>query len=158
MSYLSNESLKTIPSKIIHALLFGIAREEMGVKEVTGRGNNARIIEYHKSTELKASDDMTSWCSAFVNWACDQAGIPKTNKANARSWLLWGEKVTEPEIGDIVILSRGSSSWQGHVGFVAEKPTSLSPFIKVLGGNQDDSVNISSYMKARILGYRRFKA
>lgn len=157
MLLLRTENEKTIPSKIIHAILFGIAREEIGVKEVTGRGSNSRIIEYHKATELMASNDMTPWCSAFVNWVCDQAGIPKTNKANARSWLLWGEKITEPEIGDIVILSRGSSSWQGHVGFVAEKPTSLSPFIKVLGGNQDDSVNISPYMKARVLGYRRFK-
>jgi uncharacterized protein (TIGR02594 family) len=73
----------------------------------------------------------------------------------ARSWLLWGEPIKAPQQGDIVVLWRGLDGVSGHVGFVAEEPSKLSPFIKILGGNQNNEVCIATYPKARVLGYRR---
>eukprot|EP01156_Anaeramoeba_ignava_P011257 Anaeramoba_ignava/a482504_22.p5 GENE.a482504_22~~a482504_22.p5 ORF type:complete len:143 (+),score=5.17 a482504_22:255-683(+) len=73
---------------------FKIALEEMwaGVTEIRGRKHNPRIIEYHKSTTLRASNDETAWCSSFVNWCIEQAGLKGTDSAAARSWLKWGKK------------------------------------------------------------------
>lgn len=44
-----------------------IAMKELGVRELAGSKHNPRIIEYHKATSLKATQDEVSWCSSFVN-------------------------------------------------------------------------------------------
>lgn len=128
-----------------------VARKEMGVHEIVGVKDNPRILEYHQATNLKASDDETSWCSSFCNWVMKQSGIQGTNSAAARSWLNWGAKLTKPEIGCVVIFERGNSTWQGHVCFYLSEDSNN---IQVLGGNQNNQVCIASYPKARLLGYR----
>lgn len=131
-----------------------IALAEEGVKEFTGNGDNPRIVEYLRSTTLPApyrSNDETDWCSAFVNWCMERAGYEGTDSAAARSWQNWGARLATPRRGCVVVFSRPPSSWQGHVAFyVGETPTQ----IKVFGGNQSNAVNISSYPKSRLLGYR----
>lgn len=136
-------------------LAYLIALKEKGVTETPGEGNTKRVIEYHSATDLHATADSVPWCSAFVNWCFKRAGAKGTNNAMARSWLLWGTKVVSPDVGDVVVFSRGNDGVSGHVGFVAKKPSALNPFISVLGGNQDDMVCIKSYARARVLGYRR---
>jgi uncharacterized protein (TIGR02594 family) len=131
---------------------FDIAKREMetGVDEIPGSRDNPRIIEYHASTTLKATDDETPWCSSFVNWCVEQAGLQGTKSAAARSWLQWGQALDQPRRGCIVVLQRGNS-WQGHVGFYYADEGGR---ILVLGGNQSNQVNISSYRKSAVLGYR----
>ena len=77
-----------------------IAEREQGVAEVPGAGDNPRVVDYLMSTtlgSLENQNDETPWCSAFVNWCMEQAGIKGTNSAWARSWLDWGK---EPEEGE----------------------------------------------------------
>ena len=115
-------------------------------------GNNKRILEYHRCTDLMATEDKVSWCSAFVCWCFESIGIRSTRSAAARSWLKWGVELTTPKRGCVVILWRGKKSgWQGHVGFFIKEDKDN---IWILGGNQSDSVNISKYSKKRLLGYR----
>jgi uncharacterized protein (TIGR02594 family) len=129
-----------------------IALAEQGVKEYPGDRDNPRIVEYLKSTNLSApsySNDETPWCSAFANWCVERSGNEGTDSAWARSWLNWGKKTNTPRRGCIVVFERGTDS--GHVAFyIGETATQ----IKVLGGNQNDEVNISNYPKSRLLGYR----
>lgn len=133
---------------------YEIALKEVGTHEVKGKGHNARILEYHKATSLKATEDEVSWCSAFVNWCLKQAGIIGTGKANARSWLTWGISVkAHPELGDICVFWRvDPNGWQGHVGFYAGEDAT---HIFVLGGNQGDEVCIKKYAKSSLLDIRR---
>lgn len=139
-----------LPAHYIKAL------NEVGVKEIAGNAHNPRILEYHKATDLKGNTDEIAWCSAFVNWCFKETHQKGTNKANARSWLDWGNVVTEPKKGDVVIFWRGSkTSWQGHVGFFVEE---TKDSIIVLGGNQGNEVNFSHYKKSQLLGYRRMNA
>lgn len=131
-----------------------IALAEEGVKEFTGNGDNPRIVEYLRSTNLStqhSSNDETPWCSAFANWCMERAGFEGTDSAAARSWLNWGKKIETPERGCIVVFSRPPNAWSGHVAFYVGK---TATHIKVLGGNQSDAVNVSSYAKGRLLGYR----
>lgn len=135
-----------------------IARAEIGVKEYAGEADNPDVVKYLKSVEaLSRSDqrnDETAWCSAFVNWCIEQAGLPGTNSAAARSWLEWGTEIQEPEEGCIVVLWRDSpESWKGHVGFFIKENSNN---IYILGGNQNDEVNISHYPKYRVLSYRTY--
>jgi uncharacterized protein (TIGR02594 family) len=137
---------------------YEIARGEEGIKETPGRGDNPEVVKYLKScTSLNGSsaqsNDETAWCSAFVNWCVEQAGMEGTESAMARSWRRWGKAISDPVEGCIVVLSRGSNPAHGHVGFfVDERPGE----IKLLGGNQRDQVKESWFSKSRVLrnGYR----
>lgn len=129
-----------------------IAIREIGVREFYGNADNPRIRQYLRSTEhlsdYAKSNDETYWCSSFVNWCVEKSGIEGTNSAWARHWLNWGTPITKPFRGCIVIFKRGTG---GHVGFyIKETKTS----IYVLGGNQDDEVNIKRYSKSNLLGFR----
>ena len=45
-----------------------ITYAELGIREQSEPGkHNARILAYHQTTTLKATDDETPWCSSFVN-------------------------------------------------------------------------------------------
>jgi uncharacterized protein (TIGR02594 family) len=133
-------------------LIYNKALEEYKVAEVIGTVNNPRVIEYHSATTLKADNDETSWCSSFVNWCCKQVGIKGTGSAAARSWLTWGKEVKVPYLGCIVVLKRGNSNWQGHVGFYAGKER--DNHILVYGGNQKNKVCYLWLKRDNVLDYR----
>ncbi len=127
------------------------AQAERGTAEVPGPGSSARVLEYLRTTSLTAAmaaDDETPWCSAFVNWCMGQAGIKGTGSAAARSWLSWGEPLTEPVRGCVTVLSRGDG---GHVGFYLR---TVGSRIHLLGGNQGNAVRVADYDRSRLLGYR----
>lgn len=128
-----------------------VALAEVGVKEFTGAGDNPRIVEYLRSTNLAApssSNDETFWCSAFVNWCVERSGLEGTDSAWALSWSTWGKKLSEPKPGCIAVFTRPGG---GHVGFFTGQ---TAKDVKLLGGNQQDAVSISPRPKTRLVGYR----
>jgi uncharacterized protein (TIGR02594 family) len=136
-----------------------IARSKLGEHEIPGPGANAFVVECLKSTTLGKPDnasDETPWCSAFVNWCVEKAGLQGTDSAWARSWLDWGREPTDAEFGAgvIVILERGANS--GHVGFLEDWEYSQvdGDKVQLLGGNQHDSVSLAWFPMDRVLGYR----
>ena len=141
-----NAAIQLSPPKWLN-----IAEHELGVHEIPGPQSEARIVEYHSATSLKATDDEVPWCSAFVNWCMKQAGIEGTGSAVARSWLGWGVRLKVPAFGCITVLKRGNK-WQGHVGFYLGSPTPDT--IRIIGGNQHDSVSIENFHRSSVLGYR----
>ncbi len=155
-----------IPTPVVVAPLspwLNIAVSELGVHEDSRPGKHAaRILEYHKTTTLKASDDETPWCSSFVNWVMIQSGRKGTNSALAKSWLNWGQATTTPTAGAIVVIKKkttGFSSATGsssgfHVGFYI---SSTATTIQILGGNQEDKVKKSNFMLSsyEVKGYRK---
>jgi len=132
---------------------------ELGVQEYVGKHrNNKRILKYWDAVDSidPYTADETPWCSAFANWCMMKANpnLPRTKKANARSWLKFGHGTVKPDIGDVVVFWRGKKNgWKGHVGFYMG-PSKMPGFIKVLGGNQNNQVSIKAYSKSRLLGYR----
>ena len=134
---------------------FVTARQELGRVEIPGEQDNQRIVEYHSATDLHAKDDETPWCSAFVNWCFKQNNIAGTNKANARSWLTWGDEIQEPRLGCVAVLWRESpNSAKGHVAFYVGPDPARPSKITLLGGNQGDAVATTPYDRARVLSYR----
>lgn len=129
-----------------------VASNEVGVKEYPGNGENPRIVEYLRSTNLSAPDsarDETPWCSAFANWCVEKSGYAGTDSAWARSWLNWGSAITKPRHGCIAVLQRNVNN--GHVGFYLG---ATANGIRLLGGNQSNEVKVSTYKKTDVLGYR----
>ena len=127
------------------------AVREIGVEEVPGPGDNPRILEYHQTTTLRATDDSIAWCSSFVNWCMKQAGIEGTKSAAARSWQNWGKKLDSPRNGCVAVLRRGTNPTNGHVAFYVGEGSST---IRLLGGNQSDQVKVSAFPKTMVLSYR----
>ena len=131
-----------------------------GVSEIEGPDDDPRIVEYHATTTLAATDDEVPWCSSFVNWCMKEAGLLRTGSARARSWLRWGTAFTFPAYGAVCILQRGSGlqpgpgviDAPGHVGFYAGIASAGGMLL--LGGNQSNAVTIAAYSNSRVLGYR----
>jgi uncharacterized protein (TIGR02594 family) len=127
------------------------AFEELGEAEVPGKGANPKIIEFHKWTNLGATDDETPWCAAFMRWLFEEMG-PGT----ARSFEQYGKPIADFKRGCIVVMSRPGATWTGHValGLAEFKAKNGDEKILCLGGNQGDSVSVKAYPKSRLLAYR----
>lgn len=116
-------------------------------------GSNPVIDRMFDDVGHPTLNDNTAWCAAYVGAMLKRAGMAHTGKLTARSYLDWGTPTDNPRPGDLVVFWRGKpDSWQGHVGFFVEFTPSGD--IRVLGGNQNNQVNISTYKKNRLLGYR----
>lgn len=151
--FISNQGKMEIP-KMLEYPWMKIAELELGVTEIPGPGDNPRIVEYLESTTLGNPDnenDETPWCSAFVTWCLEQAGVESTHSAWARSYLNWGREPADDEFGKgvVVVLSRGANS--GHIGFLDDWNDES---VKLLGGNQGNAVSYACFPKDRVLGWR----
>lgn len=136
-------------SLIIHHALM-----ELGVKEISGSAHNPRILEYHQTTSIKASSDEVPWCSSFLNWVLLQAGFKGTGSAAARSWLSFGREARPEEmVGSIIVLDRPTpdNKLSAHAGILWHD--SAAGYV-VLGGNQRDAVNFTTFKKIGLLGFR----
>jgi uncharacterized protein (TIGR02594 family) len=134
---------------------YEIAQGYIGTTEGPGPEDNPAIVEMYASVGHDwVEHDSVAWCAAFVGHCLEKAGLRSTRRLNARSYMDWGIPVdlADAQAGDIVVFSRGSKSWQGHVGFFVKTAGAM---IEVLGGNQSDAVTIQRYAKSRLLGVRR---
>lgn len=125
-----------------------------GLTEVPGKNHNPKILEFFRVIGHSwVKNDELAWCAAFINYCLKTTGHAHTGKLNARSFLGLQNAILFPELGDIVILWRGSKMGPyGHVGlYINEDNTHFY----LLGGNQSNQVNISRYPKNRLLGIRR---
>ncbi|HZT48538.1 MAG TPA: TIGR02594 family protein [Hyphomicrobiaceae bacterium] len=129
-----------------------LAWADLGVAEAPGADNNSKVLRYYADAghpEVRA--DEVAWCAAFVGACLERAGVGGTRSLMARSYLAWGEPLSEPRAGAIAVLSRGSDPSLGHVGFLV----GLTPSQAVLlGGNQGDAVSVAAFPRAHLLGLR----
>ena len=134
--------------------LIARASELIGTREIVGRLHNPDIIQWGKDVGVGRTytNDEIPWCGLFTAKVCQLAhkDIVK-NPLWARNWAKWGIESPEASLGDILVFKRGSG---GHVGFyVAEDDTCYH----VIGGNQNNTVNITRISKKRTLAVRRAK-
>ncbi len=136
--------------------LLKIAFNELGTEEIVGDQHNPEVLKYAKDTKIAGvTTDEIPWCSTFVNWVAWKAGLQISGKANARSWLNIGTKVTVPEPGDVVVFWRESpQSWKGHVGFFIGFSFDKKR-VYTLGGNQGNRVSVSAYRVDNVLSFQR---
>ncbi|WP_435310634.1 TIGR02594 family protein [Primorskyibacter sedentarius] len=142
---------------------YQVAERFIGLRELPGDAHHP-FIQWGLMLCKFGHDaaDEVPWCSAFVNAIAFICGLERTQSARARSWLLAGKPVhiEDAEIGDVVILKRGTGDQPGpevieapgHVGFFGGIEGDK---VVILGGNQSDSVNVSRYPLLRVLGVRR---
>jgi uncharacterized protein (TIGR02594 family) len=138
----------TLPSWLV------IAHGEEDIRDIRGPRHHPRVLEYLRTcsnlSRVYRNRDETPWCSAFVNWCLLEAGYCGTSHALASSWLRWGFRLDEPQLGAIAVIRRrgaGGDTSTGsrtgnHVAFVLD---SNSKRLTLWGGNQRDRVKRSVY-------------
>ena len=125
-------------------------------------GLNARRDRQTLKNKLSRANGMTidpariPWCAAWMNMVLDESGLPTTGSLMARSFLSWGKPVAgTPKVGDVVVMRRGRSKHQGHVGFFYSfVDIQGQRMVAVLGGNQGKEVRISYYPITKVIAYR----
>ncbi|WP_165926901.1 TIGR02594 family protein [Tepidamorphus gemmatus] len=89
------------------------------------------------------------WCADFINLVERKAGREGVGSRLATAYLDYGTKVSKPQPGDIVVLTRRGG---GHVGYFVGWDDGK---IVLLSGNHGRKVAIGTYPTSRVLGYRR---
>lgn len=126
------------------------ARKHIGLQEIKGTKHHPEIVQFWKDIKRGGiKDDETPWCAAFVGAILERSGIKSSRFESAKSYLQWGDLLTQPVVGCVVVFTRDGG---GHVGFVVGQDKSGN--LLVLGGNQGDAVNVRSFPRSRVSGYR----
>lgn len=130
------------------------ALADYGVAEIPGPPSSADIMAMAAETGAAYPGDEVAWCGLAVgHWVKRAGGALPSGFLSARSWLKAGEPVDTPELGDVVVLWRDSpDGWEGHVALFVARRGSV---VFLLGGNQANTVTITSFSAKRILGFRR---
>lgn len=143
------------------AKLVDTASKYLGYNE-NNASQRTSLQDFFKQNGVNVDPKMTAWCAAFVNAVLSTNGLPQSLDAKgnpnlmARSFANYGTDArNDPQVGDIVVLRRGTGNTQGHVGFF--QGFDAKGNLKVLGGNQDggQAVSTQTFNKQDVLAVRR---
>lgn len=128
------------------------AEKLLGTKEIQGKLANEKIKDlYADAGSPEVQSDEVPWCAAFIGACLVRANKPSTGTLLARDYLKYGKSLgKKPKLYSIGVMSRGNSSWEGHVGFVVDFNDT---YVWLLGGNQANSVNVTKYARSKFLGF-----
>jgi len=126
--------------------LFDDAKKYIGLSERTNKRQIQSITDVNPVR--------TPWCAAFINGILERNGYKTSSDNRASSFLHYGTRVTVPKKGDIVLLGRRGRI--SHVGIFSHyEMRNGRKYVALLGGNQSNRVQISSYPASRIISIRR---
>jgi uncharacterized protein (TIGR02594 family) len=123
----------------------------IGTKEIVGKAHNPIILDWAKQLGIKAyTNDEIPWCGLFIAYCAHKAGVEVVDGPLwALNWAKYGTKESTPMLGDVLTFKRDGG---GHVGlYVGEDRTHYH----VLGGNQNNQVNVMRIAKTRLHQARR---
>ncbi|HEX8660105.1 MAG TPA: hypothetical protein VF690_21355 [Hymenobacter sp.] len=120
-----------------------------GTQEKVGGQHSPEILAWLRELDFDwIKDDETPWCGSALAIAAVRAGVAKRHPEMPRAfwWLNWGTPAAVPMLGDVLVFNFS------HVGlYVGEDATHYH----CLGGNQNNSYNISRFPKRALKGARR---
>ena len=114
-------------SFVVHAQLrervAAIYTAEIGVRELTGRNDGSRVVDYLKAANLRKGD---AWCAAFVTWTFKQVGVKTVVSGYSPAWFPKKNVVytkgkpdnKKPLQADVFGIWFNSKNRIAHVGFI----------------------------------------
>lgn len=127
-----------------------IARRDIGLKEIKGPQHAGRIVEALRQLKAWWKDDETPWCGVILAAWMKEANLPYPKEYyRALAWKDYGVQ-SDIQYGAIAVLTRKGG---GHVGIVTAATSDLK-YVRLLGGNQGDSVSESWFPLERISAFR----
>lgn len=136
----------TAPKVLVQAIKL------IGTKEIVGKEHNPTILEWAKELGLEKTynKDEIAWCGLFVAICVHRAGFEVVKGPLwALNWAKYGNAVDVPMLGDVLTFKRNGG---GHVGFYVGEDDKC---FHVLGGNQNNQVNVIRIEKSRLHKARR---
>lgn len=128
-----------------------VAGRALGLNETDKK---VALQDYLETGGVNIDPAVRAWCADFVNATLAQTGKQGTGSGMARSFLEWGNPVDTPQRGDVAVFSRGDPNGPyGHVGFFDSYNPDGS--LRILGGNQGNSVSYANYPADNLLAFRR---
>jgi uncharacterized protein (TIGR02594 family) len=126
------------------------ARRHVGLAEIPGPRHNPTIVKWLQRLKAWWAEDETPWCGVFVAHCIEIVGLPLPKHwYRAKGWLDWGDRLSTPIPGCIVVLEREGG---GHVFFALG--IDKAGRIVGIGGNQGNKVSIAAFDRSRVIGYR----
>lgn len=113
-------------------------------------GSNSLILNCYKEVGFRITTDAVPWCAAFAGYVLKSSGFnfiaaPKSGLSSL-AYRNYGQSVdiTRPELWrkwDVIVFTRKGG---GHIGFIFGVNKAQNRVL-VLGGNQSDSLRLSSF-------------
>lgn len=128
------------------------AVKHIGTKEIVGKNHNKKILGWAEALGLKSvyTNDEIPWCGLFIAYCCHAQGLDVVKHPLwALNWNKYGNVAQIPMLGDILTFTRNGG---GHVGIYVGEDTTC---YHVLGGNQNNQVNVVRIEKSRLSQARR---
>jgi len=134
-------------------LYVAAALAELGVVEDARPFKSAaRIEEYHAATVAGRALDDVPWCSSFLCFCFERAGILSTRSKAASSWLRWGTSCLPKPFA--VCCFPKSDPDAGGTGHVALSLGLSGSTVYVIGGNQSNRVSIMPRLARDVISWR----
>ena len=89
------------------------------------------------------------WCARFMNMVLERSGHRGTGSDMARSFASYGQRISGPQVGAIVVMGRRRGG--GHVGVVSGIDAGGNPI--VVSGNNRNRVREAPISRGRIYAY-----
>jgi uncharacterized protein (TIGR02594 family) len=128
------------------------AIKHIGTKEIVGKQHNKKILAWAEAIGLKSvyTNDEIPWCGLFIAYCCHAQGLDVVKHPLwALNWNKFGNVAQVPMLGDVLTFTRNGG---GHVGIYVGEDTTC---YHVLGGNQNNQVNVMRIEKSRLSQARR---
>jgi uncharacterized protein (TIGR02594 family) len=128
------------------------AVKHIGTKEIVGKEHNKKILAWAEAIGLKSvyTNDEIPWCGLFIAYCCHAQGLDVVKHPLwALNWNKFGNVAQVPMLGDVLTFTRNGG---GHVGIYIGEDTTC---YHVLGGNQNNQVNVMRIEKSRLSQARR---
>ena len=130
----------------------------MAIKKVLlQRGmTEEQILKFYEAAKAYYYDQFKNFDVAYatpfhsIDTGTGERVICPTLSAGAISWEKFGEETKSPAEGDLVLFKRGGEAWMRHIAFYQAKEKTA---VKVLGGNQSNSVCSANYKAADVVKY-----
>lgn len=128
-----------------------IARRHIGLREIKGPKHSSVILGWLSKLGAWWRNDEDAWCgTAMAGWMMEAALPYPQTWYRAKAWATYGSHLRPERLapGAILVFERKGG---GHVGlYVGED----NLYYHVLGGNQNDAVNIARIAKSRCIATR----
>jgi uncharacterized protein (TIGR02594 family) len=130
------------------------ATAEIGKREIGKTNDGPEIARYRQLAQCGSPGD--PWCAIFVNAMfalCRSPTLPGTKSPSSQSFRDNRNfvQLAGPALGAVTVFWRDSpNSGLGHVGFYYGE---TAKSVYVLGGNEDNMVQIAPMKKGQLIGY-----
>jgi uncharacterized protein (TIGR02594 family) len=133
---------------------YTLALDEIGRREIGDTNNGPEITRYRQLAQCGQPGE--PWCAIFVNAMfalCRSPAVPGTRSASSQSFPVHKNfiQLSGSALGAVTVFWRISpNSGKGHVGFYRGETVES---IYVLGGNEDNMVQIEPMKRQQLIGY-----